>query len=69
MQNVMDDHWVEQVKLEATVQEMSVRLHQLEKWFEMFILDKWAPFQPIILHSLTTVTYAGQACLRSHAAY
>jgi hypothetical protein len=69
MQNVMDDCWVEQVKLEATVKEMSVCLYQLEKWFEMFILDEWAPFQPIILQSLATVAHAGQACLRSHAAY
>ena len=63
MQNVMDDCRVEQVKLETMVKEMSVCLHQLEKQFKMFILDKWAPFQPIILQSLTTVTFAGQACL------
>jgi hypothetical protein len=69
MQNVMDDCRVEQVKVETMVKEMSVSLHQLEKRFEMFILDEWAPFQPVILQGLSTVTPAGQACLRSHAAY
>jgi hypothetical protein len=69
MQNVLDDCQVEQVKMEDMVKEMSVRLHQLEKCFEMFILDEWAPFQPITLHSLTTVAFAGQACLQSHTAY
>ena len=69
MQNIMDDRRVEQVKMEDRMKEMSVRLHQLEKRFETFIFDEWAPFQPIILHSLTTVAFAGQACLRSHAAY
>jgi hypothetical protein len=69
MQNVMDDRRVEQVKMEDMVKDMSVRLHQLEKCFEMFILDEWATFQPIILQSLSTVAFAGQACLQSHAAY
>jgi hypothetical protein len=69
MQNIMDDCRVEQVKMEETVQDMSVRLHQLEKRFEMFILDEWASFQPVILQGLSTVTLAGQACLRSHASY
>jgi hypothetical protein len=35
----------------------------------MFILDEWAPFQSTILQALTSVAFAGQACLRSHAAY
>jgi hypothetical protein len=48
---------------------MSVCLHQLEKRFEMFILDEWASFQPLILQSLSTVTLAGQACLQSHTSY
>jgi hypothetical protein len=69
MQNVMDDHRVEQVKMEEMVQDMSVRLHQLEKHYEMFILDKWASFQSIILQSLSTIALAGQACLRSHTSY
>jgi hypothetical protein len=69
MQNVMDDCRVEQVKMEDMMKEMSVRLQQLEKHFEMFILDEWAFFQPTILQSLSTVAFAGQACLRLHAAY
>jgi hypothetical protein len=69
MQNVMDDRRVEQVKMEDMVNEMSVRLQQLEKCFEKFILDKWALFRPTILQSLSTVAFAGQACLQSHAAY
>jgi hypothetical protein len=69
MQNVMDDCRVEQVMMENMVKEMSVRLQQLEKQFEMFILDEWAFFQPTILQSLSTVAFAGQACLQSHTAY
>jgi hypothetical protein len=51
------------------MKEMSVCLSQLEKRFEMFILDEWATFQPVILQSLSTVAFAGRACLRLHAAY
>jgi hypothetical protein len=69
LQNVMDDCQVEQVKMENVVKEMSVCLQQLEKCFEMFILAEWAFFQLTILQSLSTVTFAGQACLQSHMAY
>ena len=47
---------------------MSVCLDLLEK-FKRFIVDDWAPFQSIILQALTTVAFAGQACLQSHASY
>jgi hypothetical protein len=63
MQNIMDDHQMEQVKMEDAMKEMSVRLQQLEQCFEMFILDEWTSFQPTILQSLSTVAFAGQACL------
>ena len=46
-----------------------VRLDLLEERFERFIVDDWAPFQSIILQALSTVTFVGQACLRSHASY
>jgi hypothetical protein len=63
MQNIMDDCWVEQVKEQEMMKEMSACLQSLEKHFEVFILDEWAPFQSTILQSLTTVTFAEQACL------
>ena len=69
MQNMMDGHQVEQVKMEDMMKEMSVCLQQLEKCFEMSIPDEWAFFQLTILQSLSTVAFAGQACLQSHAAY
>ena len=69
MQNVMDDRWVEQNRDQELMQEMLVRLQSLEIRFKAFILDEWAPFQSTILQALTSVTFAGQACLRSHAAY
>ena len=62
MQNVMDDRRVEQVHGEDLMHSMSVRLDLLEK-FERFISNDWAPFQSIILQALTTVAFAGQACL------
>jgi hypothetical protein len=69
MQNVMDNRRVDQVRETDLVEQMSVRLLSLEEKFEKFILDDWAPFHDVILQSLTTVAFAGQACLRSHAAY
>ena len=63
MQNVMDDCQVEQVHGEDFMRAMSVRLDLLEEKFERFIMDDWAPFQSIILQALSTVTFAGQACL------
>ena len=69
MQNVMDDCQVEQVHGEDFMSAMSVCLDLMEEKFERFIVDDWAPFQFIILQALSTVTFAGQACLRSHASY
>ena len=69
MQNVMDDRRVEQVQGEGLMHAMSVHLNLLEKRFEGFILDEWAPFQSIILQALTTVAFAGQACLQLYASY
>jgi hypothetical protein len=69
MQNILDDHRIEQVKEQEVVKVMSVHLQSLECHFEMFILDEWAPFQSTILQALTSVDFAGQACLRSHATY
>jgi hypothetical protein len=63
MQNVMDDHQVEQNQDQALMREMSVQLHSLEMCFESFILDKWAPFQSTILQALTSVAFAWQAGL------
>ena len=63
MQNMMDDRWVEQVHGEDFMHATSVRLDLLEEKFERFISNDWAPFQSIILQALTTVTFAGQACL------
>ena len=48
---------------------MSVCLDLLEERFKRFILDNWAPFWSIILQALSTVAFAGQACLRSHTSY
>jgi hypothetical protein len=69
MQNIMDDRRVEQVAEMNAVRDMSVHPPPSERHFEMFILDDWAPFHSIVLQSLTTVAFAGQACLQSHAAY
>ena len=69
MQNVMDDHQVEQVHGEDLMHAMSVCLDLLEEKFERFIIDDWAPFQSIILQALSTVAFAGQACLQSHVSY
>ena len=69
MQNVMDDCRVEQVHGEDLMRATSVRLDLLEEKFERFIVDDWALFQSIILQALSTVTFVGQACLRSHASY
>jgi hypothetical protein len=65
----MDTRRVEQNNDQAMMREMSVRLHSLEMHFKSFILDEWAPFQTTILQALTSVAFAGQACLRLHAAY
>ena len=69
MQNVMDDHWVEQVHGEDFMCATSVCLDLLEEKFKRFITDDWAPFQSIILQALSTVTFAGQACLQLHTSY
>ena len=63
MQNVMDDCRVEQVHGEDLMRATSVRLDLLEEKFERFITDDWAPFQSIILQALSTVAFAGQACV------
>ena len=63
MQNVMDDHRVEQVHGEDFMRATSVCLDLLEEKFERFLMDDWAPFQSIILQALSTVAFAGQACL------
>ena len=69
MQNVMDNHRVEQVHGEDFMCAMSVCLDLLEEKFERFITDDWAPFQSIILQALSTVAFVGQTCLQSHASY
>ena len=69
MQNVMDDCQVEQVHGEDLMRATLVRLDLLEEKFERFIVDDWASFQSIILQALSTVAFAGQACLRSHPSY
>jgi hypothetical protein len=63
MQNVADDRWVEQVVMKTKLRELSVNLSSLEDHFEKFVLDEWVPFQAYILQALSTVAFAGQACL------